>query len=364
MLKQNFGILIAISILLNSCSGAWYIGFLAQLETHEVETPQYQSAEWELEELPGVETLYDKAEKSDGLRSLLVVKNGILVAEWYADGYSRERAENIKSASKSIISALVGIAINKGYIGSIDQPIFEILPEFFPPDSPDKRKITIKHLLTMSAGFEFIENVNNYVYLSDNWTKSILKLPLSRSPGSGFGYGTIQTHLLSAILTKVSGTDTLAFAQTHLLDHMSISINRWDRAPEGIYFGGSEMYMTPRDIAAFGQLYLQKGQFKGKQLVPREWVSRSLEPSFNEVWGGDSYGFCWWIKQIAGYRSYYALGYGGQMIMNIPELDLVIVFTGNYPPLFLDHKKREQDLENLTVLEILPLIMQKPGSKL
>jgi CubicO group peptidase (beta-lactamase class C family) len=246
MLRIKFGILLIISILLSSCSGAWYIGFLSKLEKFEFEKPQYRSFDWEIAEHPGVERLYIKAKKFDGLRSVLVVKNGTLVAEWYTAGFNKERAVNVKSVSKSIISALVGIAIEKGYIKGIDQPIFEILPEFFPLDSPEKRAITIKHLLTMSAGFEFIENVNNYVYFSDNWTKSILKLPLSTTPGSGFNYGTIQTHLLSAVLTKVSGMDTLTFAQTHLLNHMRISINRWDKAPEGTFFGGSEMYLTPK----------------------------------------------------------------------------------------------------------------------
>ena len=122
-------------------SGVWYIGFLAKLEKVEFNKPQYQSADWEIAEHPGVELLYMKAEKSDGLRSVLVVKNGILIAEWYTAGFNKERAVNIKSVSKSIISALVGIAIEKGYIKSIDQPIFEILPEFFPPDSPEKRKM-------------------------------------------------------------------------------------------------------------------------------------------------------------------------------------------------------------------------------
>jgi CubicO group peptidase (beta-lactamase class C family) len=350
--------------LLSSCSGAWYIGFLAKLEKFEFDKPQYRSANLEIAEHPGVELLYKKAKKTDGLRSVLVVKNGILIAEWYAAGFNKERAVNIKSVSKSIISALVGIAIEKGYLKSIDQPIFEILPEFFPPDSPEKRNITIKQLLTMSAGFEFTENVNNYVYFSDNWTKSILKLPLSNTPGSGFNYGTIQTHLLSAVLTKVSGMDTLTFAQTHLLNHMRISINRWDKAPEGIFFGGSEMYLTPRDMAAFGQLYLQNGQFRDQQLVPKEWVSHSLKPSFHDAWGGISYGYSWWIKRISGYNVYYALGYGGQTIMNIPDVNMVIVFTADYPPLFYDHLKREQNLDNLIVLDILPLILPKSEGNL
>ena len=181
-----------------------------------------------------------KAKESDGLRSVLVVKNGILIAEWHATGFNKERAINIKSVSTSIISALVGIAIEGGYIKSVDQPVFEILPELFPPDSQEKRNITIKHLLTMSTGFEFVENVNNYVYLSDNWAKSILKIPMSTAPGSEFNYGTIQTHLLSAVITKASGMDTLMFAQTHLLNHMHISIRRWDKAPEGFFSVGAK----------------------------------------------------------------------------------------------------------------------------
>lgn len=364
ILRIEFGILLIISTFFCSCSGAWYIGFLAKLEKFETEKLQYQSADLNIAEHPKADLLYTKASRSNWLRSVLVVKNGNLIAEWYAAGFDKDRAVNVKSVSKSIISALVGIAIEKGYIKSVDQPIFEILPEFFPPDSPVKRNITIRHLLTMSAGFEFVENVNNFVYLSDNWTKNILNLPLSTTPGSSFNYGTIQTHLLSAVLTKASGMDTLRFAQTHLLNHMHISINRWDKAPEGTFFGGSEMYLTPRDMAVFGQLYLQSGRFREQQLVPKEWVKQSLEPSFHEVWGGDSYGYSWWIKQITGCNAYYALGYGGQTIMIIPDKEMVIVFTADYPPLFVDHRKREHDLEKLIRFNILPLMSQSAEENL
>jgi CubicO group peptidase (beta-lactamase class C family) len=110
-------------------------------------------------------------------------------------------------------------------------------------------------------------------------------------------------------------------------------------------------------MAAVGQLYLQNGKFQDQQLVPKEWVRHSLEPSFHDAWGGDSYGYSWWIKRISGYNVYYARGYGGQTIMNIPDVNMVIVFTADYPPLFYDHRKREQNLENFIVLDILPLML-------
>ncbi|THB77411.1 MAG: class C beta-lactamase-related serine hydrolase [Desulfobacteraceae bacterium] len=334
-------------ITLCSCSGLWYVGFLNKIQPHKIENPKFRVPHWQKRDHPSANQIYKQAEKFEGLNSFLIIKDGILIAEWYASGFDKETPGNIKSASKSIISALVGLALQKGYFKSLNQPLFEVLPEFFPPDDHIKKTITLKHLLTMSAGFQHIENVHNYVYLSSDWTKGILQLPMMHKPGDRFNYGTIQTHLLSAALTKASGMDTLTFAQKHLLDNLHISINRWDKAPEGVFFGGSEMYLTPRDMALFGQLYLNNGRFKGNQLVPAAWVESSLNVSFEDAWAGAAYGYGWWLKKYFGYDTYYAQGYGGQRIMNIPDLNMVFVTTADYPPLFHDHRKREQKIEDL-----------------
>jgi len=342
MTNLRIAIVSAISLLLCSCSGLWYVGFLYKMEAYEVTNPEYPAANWPKVEHTHAGLLYEKAEQFEGLRSFLVAKDGKLIAEWYAESFGREDAINIKSASKSVISALVGIAIEKKYFGNINQPLIEIIPEYFPSADETKRFITIRHLLTMSAGLEHIENVNNTVYFDGDWTLGILGLPMMHEPGARFNYGTIQTHLLSAALTKVSGMDTLTFAQIHLFNKLNVSINRWDKAPEGTFFGGSEMYLTPRDMAAFGQLYLDGGHFQGQQLIATEWVGDSVTPSFKNAWSGADYGFSWWIKNHFGYATYYAQGYGGQTIMNIPELDMVFVTTADYPPLFYDHRKREK----------------------
>ena len=342
------GVFIIVSLMtLGSCSGLWYVGFLSNIKPYEVKHPKFHAAQWQKQDHPAASQIYEQAEKFEGLKSFLITKDGFLIAEWYASGFDKETSGNIKSASKSIISALVGLALQEGYFKSLDQPLADFLPEFFPPNDHIKKTITLKHLLTMSAGFEHMENVNNYVYSSSNWTKSILQLPMMHTPGDRFNYGTIQTHLLSAALTKASGLDTLTFAQKHLFDNLHISIKRWDKAPEGTFFGGSEMYLTPRDLALFGQLYLNNGRFGGKQLVPAKWIESSLKVSFQDAWAGAAYGYGWWLKECFGYDTYYAQGYGGQMIMNIPDLNMVFVTTADYPPLFYDHAKREQKVEEL-----------------
>ncbi len=329
--------------LFTSCTSFWYIGFAANLKTYKIDSPEYPAYNWELKEHPDSDEIYD-GEKPDGLKSVLVINNGDLIVEWYANGYNKDKPINIKSASKSIISALVGIALEKGLIKSLDQPIIEIIPEYFPNPPEEKQEITIRHLLTMSAGFDHIENVNNYVYSESNWTRGILELSLIDFPGTKYNYGTVQSHLLSAVITEVSGMDTLAFAQKNLFDEMNISINRWDSAPEGIFFGGSEMYMTPRDMAAFGLLYLNKGVFEGDQLIPEEWVEESFRPKYKNVWYGADYGFYWWIKEVSGYEVKYALGYGCQIIYLIPEKEMIVVLTGD-TPLFLNHIEREEQFE-------------------
>ncbi len=192
------GVFIIVSLItLSSCSGLWYVGFLNKIQTHEIENPKYRAAQWQKHDHPAANLIYKQAEKFEGLNSFLIIKDGILISEWYASDFDKETSGNIKSASKSIISALVGIALQEGYFKSVDQPLFEVLPEFFPPNDHIKKTITLKHLLTMSAGFEHIENVHNYVYLNSDWTKGILQLPMMHKPGDRFNYGTIQTHLLS-----------------------------------------------------------------------------------------------------------------------------------------------------------------------
>ncbi|OFV93349.1 MAG: hypothetical protein A3F68_07395 [Acidobacteria bacterium RIFCSPLOWO2_12_FULL_54_10] len=274
----------------------------------------------------------DAAAELPRLQSLLVSWQGELILERYFNGMTASRLANIKSASKSVISALIGIAIDRGLIASVDQPISSFFPELLAGngDSP-KREITIEDLLTMRSGLESTSNRNYGAWVqSSNWVRYALNRPLIRPPGTIMQYSTGNTHLLSAILTKVTGASTWDFAQQSVAKPLGFSLARWTQDPQGIYFGGNNMLMTPRQMLAFGELYLNRGQSNSKQIIPAQWVAASLIPrteSHREQ--GRFYGYGWWVRDLAGQQTFYAWGFGGQFIFLVPELDLVIVTTSS-----------------------------------
>jgi CubicO group peptidase (beta-lactamase class C family) len=140
-------------------------------------------------------------------------------------------------------------------------------------------------------------------------------------------YSTGNSHLLSAILTRTTGKSTWQFAQDSLARPLGFSLAQWPRDPQGIYFGGNDMLLTPRQMMAFGELYLNRGRAKGAQVVPTRWIDVSFVPRTRSNWSGEQYGYGWWIREMAGVPSYYAWGFGGQFIFVMPRLQLVVVST-------------------------------------
>lgn len=266
----------------------------------------------------------------DPLKTVIVARDGKIVAE---RGYGRNRvtdSTNIKSASKSIISALVGIAIDKGLLEGPDQKIAPILKADLPA-SPDPRinDITIGHLLSMQAGLGRLSGPNYGRWVaSRNWVRTALAQPFDDDPGGEMLYSTASTHLLSAILTKVSGKSTLTLAREWLGPLEGFRIGAWDRDPQGIYLGGNQMAMSPRSLLAFGELYRNGGRtVSGQQLVSAGWIAASWQHRTNSRFSGDEYGYGWFERQIAGEEVHFAWGYGGQMLYIIPSLDLTVVMT-------------------------------------
>jgi len=269
------------------------------------------------------------------LHSLLINHDGKLLFEQYYNGTGANRQANMKSASKTVISALVGIAIDRGLIESVDQPIGDYFADVLAGDeNATKRAITIEDLLTMRSGLETTSNRNYGAWVvSSNWVRHALNKPLIAEPGSRMIYSTGNTHLLSAILTKASGTSTWRFAQDSFAEPQGFSLARWLQDPQGIYFGGNDMTMTPRQMLAFGELYLNGGRGNLTQVIPESWVrashvARTLSPRGR----GRFYGYGWWIREMAGHATFYAWGYGGQFIFVAPTLDLVVVTTSNSNP--------------------------------
>jgi CubicO group peptidase (beta-lactamase class C family) len=272
------------------------------------------------------------AESMPRLHSLLISHRGELVFEKYFNGHGRSDVANVKSVSKSIISALVGIAIDDGHIPGVEQTIGEYFPEL--ADEPDKAKITIGDLLTMQAGLETTSNRNYGAWvLSDDWVEFALDQPLQARPGERMQYSTGNTHLLSAILTQATGRSTLEFARNVLGEPLGFQLAAWPRDPKGIYFGGNDMELTPRQMLAFGELYMKDGNVNGRQVVPAEWVEASLQRRTISPRGDDRYyGYGWWIREMAGFEAPYAWGFGGQFIVLVPDIDLVIVTTSSSNP--------------------------------
>jgi CubicO group peptidase (beta-lactamase class C family) len=194
------------------------------------------------------------------IRSLVISVDGRLAAERYYHGATAARPTNIKSASKSIISTLVGAAIDRGLIASVREPIGKYFPEYL-TRHPEKGAITIEDLITMRSGLETTSNRNYGRWVqSSNWVRHVLERPVVDAPGGRMIYSTGSTHLLSAILTKATKTSTLAFARSALGQPLGVSFDAWTRDPQGIYLGGNEMAMRPRDMLRIGELYLNEGR--------------------------------------------------------------------------------------------------------
>ena len=264
------------------------------------------------------------------IHSLLVSWRGALVLERYFNGRRATSPANIKSASKSVISALVGMAIERGHITDVRQPVSAFLPDQFATRDDPRRQITIEDLLTMRSGLETTSNRNYGAWVtSRNWVRHALSRPLLNEPGTRMRYSTGNTHVLSAILTKATGKSTWQFAQDTLAKPLGFTLAQWPRDPQGIYFGGNDMVMTPRQMLAFGELYLHRGRVNGVQLVSEAWIDTSMIPRGRSDISERQYGYGWWIRDIAGQPGFYAWGFGGQFIFVVPALDLVVVSTSS-----------------------------------
>jgi CubicO group peptidase (beta-lactamase class C family) len=263
------------------------------------------------------------------LRSLLISWRGSLILERYYGGARATQPANIKSASKSVISALVGIAVSKGLIKTVDQRIVDFFPELARDPEPKKRDITIEDLLTMRSGLESTSGREYGAWVqSKNWVRYVLAQPLTDQPGTRVEYSTGTSHLLSAILTKATKQSTWQFAQNELARPLGFSLPQWPQDPQGIYFGGNDMLMTPRQMLRFGELYENGGRIGDRQVIPKSWVDKADDGVGRSRWGSDrEYGYGFWIREFAGHKSFYAWGYGGQFIFVVPDLDLVVVTT-------------------------------------
>ena len=266
------------------------------------------------------------------LRSLIVLRHGETLAEHrFNGGPPLDRPVNIKSASKTVLSALVGIAIERGVLDGTDQPVLSVLAADAPVD-PDPRlaRLTVDHLLSMRAG---LERTSGSYYgrwvTSPNWVRYALSRPFVDEPGGRMLYSTGSSHLMSAMLTRASDRSTHELAQDWLAGPLGIGIPPWPRDPQGIHFGGNDMLMSPRALARFGELYRNGGRIGGRQILPADWIAQSWNARTTSPWSGNGYGYGWFISKAGGHDVRFAWGYGGQMLYIVPDLALTVVMTSD-----------------------------------
>jgi len=307
----------------------------------------------------------DEAENRKSIYSVIVIRNDYIVAERYYRGYDKDSAFNIRSVSKSFLSAMTGIALENGTINSINDKMLDFYPEYDHSGlDPRKRDITIKHLLTMQGGIDHEHNNYSRLYGTSNWIQSAIEEPLLYDPGTTHSYNTFLTHLLSGIITKTSGMGTLEYGQKYLCDPLGITIQNWQQGPQGIYFGGNSMYFTTRDMAALGYLYLNDGEINGIQIVPHDWIEESLSnriPSDQQGWSWGNlddggYGYLWWLGKIEGHKVFLAIGHGGQFVICFPELDMIIATNSNAYVSWEKADENERTVLDLVANYIIPAI--------
>jgi CubicO group peptidase (beta-lactamase class C family) len=299
----------------------------------------------------------ERAKEMPRLRSLLVSINGELAEERYFNGARPTDSANLKSVSKSVLSALVGIAFDRGYLKNLEDSIKNFFPEHLTAaDDAKKKAITIEDLLTMRSGLESTSNVNYGRWVqSGNWVRHVLARPLVDQPGGRMIYSTGNSHLLSAILTKATKMSTFEFARRYLTEPLGISMAPWVRDPQGIYLGGNEIHWTPRGMLAFGELYLNGGRAGGKQLISETWIKESLKPRARSYWSGRGHGYGWWIDTLGGQETYYAWGHGGQFIFLVPALKLVVVTT-SLPSPGEGRREQQRAIYDLMEQDLIPAV--------
>ncbi len=312
-------------------------------------------------------------DSSKALGAFIVWRKKGVVYEHYFNGGSRESVFNIKSITKSVVSALTGIAIEKKLIPDVNTPVMKFFPEYNKPRSVSdkgrvlfaegmayndnmRRSLTLRHLLTMQPGFDwndFGQIVSAWIFSSDP-IKFALDLPFADTPGTKFMYCTPATSVVGAALAKAVHTDIRSFAKKNLFDPAGITSAGWDVDPMGREMGGSESYLTAHDMMRFGLLYLNKGKVGNKQIVPAEWVEASTAAQAPlDYWdilpNTNGYGYFWWRRKTNGYQMFFASGACGQLIVVVPDLEMVIVAGTS---LDKPHRNREE-------LKMLHLMIDK-----
>ncbi|NIY77073.1 serine hydrolase [Thalassospira sp. HF15] len=262
------------------------------------------------------------------LHAILVQRGEEVIVSESPRGPGLDRVANIKSCSKSIIGLLTGNAIAQGVIPSVEATIGEIAPSIIPSNAtPGVEDLTIKDLVTLRAGLESTSGRNYGAWVnSDNWVSFALRRPMVATPGGRMIYSTGTTHILGAVLTVATGKSLLAQARDVLGQPLGIEIPAWTQDPQGYYFGGNEMALTPRAMLRIATLMRDHGRFDGDQIISADWIDQSIQARTRSPYSGLGYGYGWFLSK-SGFII--ARGYGGQIIAAHPEKNLAVAITSD-----------------------------------
>jgi len=297
-------------------------------EEWEASTPEEQGMDSERL----ADMLESIRERRLGVDSVTVIRNGTLVVDATVYPFLPDSRHAIHSCTKSIVSALIGIAIRQGHLDGLEQPILEIFQDRSVAQiDVEKKAITLEHVLMMASGLECRDS---YLYRwrglqemreSDDWVQFVLELHMAEPPGTRFEYCNGGSFLLSAAIQDATDRRAGEYAREHLFAPLGIDDVEWPANPEGISIGWGELRMRPHDMAKIGYLYLNEGKWAGEQIVPDDWVRASTQKHISATLQ-DGYGYQWWVSARGAYM---ALGYAGQYIVVVPEQELVVVFTSD-----------------------------------
>lgn len=266
--------------------------------------------------------------------AVIVAHQGEPIAEEVFAGPGLDTPVNIKSLGKTFMAALTGAAIRQDVVESVDQPVTELLGPRVPADADSRlEQVTVAHLLSMSSGLDRTSGPGYGAWVtSDNWVEYALTRPFVDAPGKRMQYSTGDFHILAAALTEESERSVLALARDWIGEPLDIRIPAWQQDPQGVYFGGNNMRLSPRALVALGELNRNDGVVDGNRVLPEGWVESSWTPRVRSPWSGDQYGFGWFLREFGGTDYYYGRGYGGQMLYVVPALELTVAITADPTP--------------------------------
>jgi len=298
-----------------------------------------------------VAELYLDAAALEKLLGLLVIRHDKLVAEDYFNGWSMAQKARLQSVTKSFTSALVGIALAEGQLSGVEQKMLDFFPALADQvTDPRKREITLQQLLQMRAGYPWEESDPGLfeILYAGFRPAYLVEFPLSHDPGTTFQYSNLSSHLLGIIVARATGEDLRAYAGPRLFAPLEIEPGQWIQDWEGYYNGHADLHLSAREAARFGLLYLREGEYQGQRILPAGWVRASLKNYSDAVDSGGieasrvgryfrevGYGYQWWSARVGAHRFNLAWGHGGQFIILLDELEMLIVVISD--PLFGEH---------------------------